>query len=149
MAPPVMSPPMRLGFQAARASALLARRARMQSRKPGAKRVDLGFDDVGAVDDGAGGDVAVGPGGVFAFGGAGGVEEAGLDEEDEGAVVEAAVEGVVLGVGDFGERSAEVHGGGAGALGCAPGDGLAEGEVELEDAGAAAEGAEAAGGRRG
>jgi hypothetical protein len=38
MAPPEMSPPMRLGFQAARAAALLARRARMQSRKPGAKR---------------------------------------------------------------------------------------------------------------
>ena len=38
MAPPEMSPAMRFGFQAARASALLARRARMVSRKPGAKR---------------------------------------------------------------------------------------------------------------
>ena len=58
-------------------------------------------------------------------------------------VVKAAVEGVVLGAGDFGEGAAEVDGGGAGAGGGAPGDGLAEGEVDLEDAGAALKGAEA------
>ena len=98
MAPPEMSPPMRLGFQAARSCALLARRARMVSLEAGSEASDLRFDDGGAVDDGAGGNVAVGPGGVLAFGCARGIEEAGLDYEDEGAVVEAAVEGVVLGL---------------------------------------------------
>src|ERR1700679_180431 len=109
----------------------------------GGEAGDLGLDDGGAVYDGAVGDVAVGPGGVFSCGRACGVEEAGLDEEHVGAVVVAAVEGVVLGAGDFFERFAEVYGGRAGALGGAPGDGPAEGEVELEDAGTALEAAEA------
>ncbi len=83
--------------------------------------------------------MAVGPGGVFSLWSAGGVEEAGLDYEDEGTVVEAAVEGVVFGLGDLGERAAEVDGGSAEAVGGTPGDGLAESEVELEDAGAGLE----------
>ena len=116
MAPPEMSPPRRLGFQAARSLGVAGAAGEDDVAEAGGEALDLGFDDVGAVDGGAVGDVAVGPGGVLAFGGAGGVEEAGLDEEDEGTVVEAAVEGVVLGVGDLCERAAEVDGGGAEAL---------------------------------
>ncbi len=70
------------------------------------KTLDLGFDDCGAVDDRAGGNVAVGPGGVLAFRSARRIEEAGLNDQDKGAVVEAAVEGVVLGLGDLGKGAA-------------------------------------------
>jgi hypothetical protein len=38
IAPPEMSPPVRFAFQVARVIELLPRLARMQSRKPGAKR---------------------------------------------------------------------------------------------------------------
>ena len=81
---------MRLGFQDSRAAGGEMVRARTTSRKAGAKRVNLVFDGLGVVESGAIGDVAVGPGGVFAFRRSGGVEEAGLDEDDEGFVVEVA-----------------------------------------------------------
>ncbi len=105
MAPPEMSPPVRLGFHSARGFGVAGAAGEDGVAEARSETFYLRFDDYGAVDDGAGGDVAVSPGGVLSFGCAGGVEEAGLDEKNVGAVVEAAVEGVVLGVRDFSERA--------------------------------------------
>ena len=46
--------------------------------------LDLGFEAVEHVFGGGVGDVAVGPGDVLTGGGAGGIEEGWLGEEDEG-----------------------------------------------------------------
>jgi hypothetical protein len=71
-------------------------------------------------------------------GGASGVEEGGLGEKDEGALVDLALPGGLGGGGDLGEGAAEVDGGRAGALRGAPGDRLGEGPINLEDPGAVA-----------
>ncbi len=66
-----------------------------------------------------------------------------MDEQDKGFVVGwrryAAVEGSVLRTDDLGQRAAEVHGGGAEAVGGAPRDGDGEGVVDFEDSRAAVE----------
>ena len=60
--------------------------------------------------------MAVGPAGVFAFRGAGGVEEARLHEQHERTGGVFALRDRVLRGGDLVERAADVHGGGAGDL---------------------------------
>src|ERR1700679_4098687 len=71
----------------------------------GCEAGDLGLDGGGAIYDGAGGDVAVGPCGVLSLRGTRRVEEAWLDQQDVGAVLVAApslrAAGVGLGGGGF------------------------------------------------
>ena len=113
----------------------------------GGEALDLGFE---AFEGGVGfgfrsavGDVAVGPGDVFARRSAGGVEEGGLAEEDERALGVAAGHGG-FGGGDVGERASEVDGGGAETCGGVPGDGLGERVVDLEGGGTVLVGGELA-----
>src|SRR5918993_925526 len=81
-------------------------------------------------------DVAVGPDGMLAFGGARLIEEALLGEQDERPLgVLTAGDGGLAG-GDLVQRRAEVDGPGAPALLRFPGDRAVEREVHLECAGA-------------
>ncbi len=108
----------------------------------GGETFDLAFDGVGHIAGGAVGDVGVGPDGVVAGGGAGGVEEALLGDEDERFFgVFVAAHGA-FGGGDFFEGSAEVDGSGAAAFRGGEGDRFGDGVVDFERAGAVAESAE-------
>ena len=107
--------------------------------KAGCEAFDLRFDGVEHVDLGAVGDVAIGPSGVLPCRGAGGVEEAGLGEQDEGMVGMATVAHDGFGSADFFGGAAEMHGGGAQAIGSAPRDGVMQRVIDLEGGGAVAE----------
>src|ERR1700736_1003750 len=107
--------------------------------KAGCEAFDLRFDGVEHVDLGAVGDVAIGPGGVLAYRGAGWIEKAGLREQDEGTIGVAAVPHDGFGSGDFFGGAAEMHGGGAQAIGSAPRGGMMERVIDLEGGGAVAE----------
>ena len=123
----------------------------------GGEALDLLLDSGGGVAAPVVGDVAVGPCGVASFavadvgGGAGGVDDRGLDEDEIGAGVPVcragprgggAVPHGALAGGDFGERAADVDAAGAAGCGVGPGDWAAEGPVDFEGAGAAAEAAQ-------
>ena len=110
----------------------------------GSEALDLGFEAREHVFGAAVRHVAVGPGDVLAGGRAGGIEEGGLGEQDEGTRGGAAGGHGGLGGGDLLEGAAEVNGGGKGAVGRGPGDGSGEGVVDLEDSGAVVEGGELA-----
>src|SRR5260370_862891 len=71
-------------------------------------------------------------------GGAGGIEEGGLSEQDKRALGVAAVGHVVFGRRDFLEAAAEMHGGGARAVRGFPGNGAAQGVIDFENAGSVA-----------
>lgn len=102
----------------------------------GGEAFDLVQDGLGHVGGGAVGDVAVCPAGVLVVGGAGGIEDALLGDEDEGFVGDAVLPGVAFGGGDFFQGSADVDRAGAAAGFGGPRDGFGESEVEFEDAGA-------------
>ena len=110
----------------------------------GGEAFDLGFDAGAHVEGAAVGDVAVGPEGVLAGGGAGGVAEGLLGDEDEGVVAVASFAGVVFRSADFVEGAADMDGAGFSAIGVGPGDGFRERVVDFEDAGAMAVAFEAA-----
>src|ERR1700737_2447457 len=80
--------------------------------------------------------MAVSPGGVLPCWGTGGIEEAGLREQDEGPLGVAVMAHVVFGRGDFLEAAAEVHGGGSFPLGGLPGNGAVQRVIDFEDPGA-------------
>jgi hypothetical protein len=96
------------------------------------------LDSLAHVDCGSVRDVAVGPGGVVAFGSAGGIEQAGLDQDDERALDDFSAPGRAFAERDFFHGAAEVNRCGVAALGRAPGDGRTEGPVHLECSGAVA-----------
>ncbi len=100
----------------------------------GGEALYLGLYPPGHVEGRPVRDVAVGPDGVLARGGARGVEEALLGEQDEGPLgVLSARDGGLTG-GDLIQRAAEVDGPGPQALLGAPRDRPVEREVHLEDA---------------
>ena len=82
--------------------------------------------------------MAVGPGDVFPGRGAGGIEEAGLSEENEGALGVATVAHGVFRRGDFLEAAAEMHGGGTRAVWRLPRNRIVERVIDFEDARAVA-----------
>ena len=105
----------------------------------GRESFDLCLDRAGHVGSGAVRHMAVGPGGVFSRGSPRGVEEAGLDEDDERSLRQMPFPGRALRCGDFVEGAAEVDGGGAEAVGRFPGGRCVESPVHFENAGAVAE----------
>ena len=100
--------------------------------------LDLGQDRLGHVGRRAVRNVAVGPDGVAAGGRPRPVEAAGLGEQDERPLGEAALRDEPLGPGDLLERAAEVDRAGLGQLRGAPRDVALDREVQLEDARAVA-----------
>lgn len=102
----------------------------------GGEPFDLCFEARQHVDGGSVRDVAIGPGGVAIGGGARGVEEARLGQEDEGSFGVVAGAHRFFGGGDFFESSAQVDGGGLQAFSRFPRNGIAKGVVDFEDSGA-------------
>ena len=74
---------MRLGFHRSRSAVPATRPVQDEVPEARGEAFYLGFDPLGHVEGRAVGDVAVGPDGVLALGGAGRVEEALLGEQDE------------------------------------------------------------------
>src|ERR1700732_4247596 len=77
----------------------------------GGEPLDLRFEGLQHIDIGAVGHVAIRPDNVLPCWGAGGIEEAGLREEDKRLLGVAAVTHVVFGWGDFLEAAARSAGG--------------------------------------
>ena len=115
----------------------------------GGEPLDLRFEGLQHIDIGAVGHVAIRPGNVLPCWGAGGIEEAGLREQDKGLLGVTAVAHGVFGRGDFLKAAAEMHGGCSRAVCGFPRNGAAECVIDFEDTGAVAVFRETAGESRG
>ncbi len=100
----------------------------------GSEALDLRFEGFEHVDGGTVGDVTVGPGGVLPCRRTRGIEATRLREQDERAFGVAPLARIAFGGSDFCGAAAEMHGGGAHALGRAPRNGILQRVVDLEDA---------------
>jgi hypothetical protein len=108
----------------------------------GREPLDLRLDPAGHVDLGAGWHVTVSPQRLLAGRGAGRIGDAGLDDEDVGAVRVRARRHFGLGRGDLLERAAQVQGAGPAARLAGPWHRTGQGKVHLADARAVAESAQ-------
>lgn len=105
----------------------------------GGEALDLLFDAVGHVGGATRGNVAIGPAGVAAGGGAGGVDQGLLGDEHERLFGRATVRHFRFGAENVFEAAADMDGGGLATGGVAPGNRLRQGPVDFEDGGAMAE----------
>src|SRR5579875_2896558 len=112
-------------------------RARMRSRKPGAKR-SICASMRSVISQVAIGDVTVGPHRLLARRRSRRVEEALLRDQHEGLFRYFPLPDLPLGAGNFRKCTAQVHRCGAQAFFSLPGNGAIEREIEFEDAAAIA-----------
>ena len=133
-----MSPPTRFAFHWFIASGLKTARARMQSRKPGAKRSTCASIASKRGSGPAIGYVAIGPRHVLAGGRPAGVKKSRLGEQDKGAVAHLSARWRPLRSCNLVEGAAQVDGAGAQALPGAPRNRLAQRPIHFEDAGTVA-----------
>ncbi len=106
--------------------------------KAGSEALDLRLDNIAHIPGGAVGHVTVGPDGVLALRRAGGIEAAGLGDQDKRPLSMLAAPHDLFGSHNFLHCPAEMHGAGLVTLRRGPGDGSIQCQVQFEHAGAVA-----------
>ena len=96
-------------------------------------RLDLTLEDIGEVERGSGGDMAVRPRNVLPCWCAGGIKETGLGEQNERPIGVAAMTHRIFGRGDFLEAAAKMHGGRPRAVRRVPRNGAVQRVIDFED----------------